>query len=298
MNKTILDNTEIKSNKSNKSNINIINIIFIIIGSFLGSMSVNLFLIHARLLSGGVTGIALILQYVFNIQAGYFVLIINTPLFIISIKKLHKRFTLYSFIGMVTFSVSLILTAPISNILHINDNLLYCIYGGVVNGIGFGLVFANYGSVGGSDIISMLIRRKYTNFDIGKISFAINLIIVFISAFIFGLPNALYTLIAMFITSYVLDAVIKGLNQSKAVIIVTVKEDEIAEVIMKKLNRGVTCLYGEGGFAKKQKKIIYCIIPQSQLPELKELTMIIDQNAFLSISNASEVQGNGFKSAV
>ena len=149
----------------------IINVVLIILGSFLGCISINMFLTHAHLLSGGVTGIALIVQYLFKIQAGYVVLILNIPLFILSIVKLNKRFTIYSLIGMLTFSIGLILTQPISNILHINDNLLYCIYGGVLNGIRFGIVFSYHGSTGSLNIIFMLIRKKYSNFDIGKISF-------------------------------------------------------------------------------------------------------------------------------
>ncbi|MBC8061542.1 MAG: YitT family protein [Clostridiaceae bacterium] len=277
---------------------NIIDIFFIMLGSFLSSIGVNLFLIHAGLLSGGVTGIALILQYLFKIQAGYVVLILNVPLFLLSLKKLNIKFSLYSLVGILTFSISLIVTQPISNILNINDKLLYCIYGGVVNGIGFGLVFSHRGSTGGFDIISMLIRKKFTNYNIGKISFGINLIIVTISAFIFGLPNALYTLITMFITSIVLDNIVKGFNQSKVVLIITEKEEEVVKLIMKKLNRGVTCLYGEGAFTKEQKKVLYCIIPLSQLPEIKELITNVDKMAFLSILDASEVQGKGFRPSI
>lgn len=285
-------------NKAKIDKTNIIDILFIVLGSFLGSIGVNMFLIHASLLSGGVTGVALILQYIFKVQAGYVILILNIPLFILSLKKLNRRFSLYSLVGILTFSISLILTHPISNILNINDKLLYCIYGGVVNGVGFGLVFSHRGSTGGFDIISMLIRKKYSSYNIGKISFGINLIIVAISAFIFGLPTALYTLIAMFTTSVVLDNVVKGLNQSKAVLIITEKEEEVAELIMKRLHRGVTCIYGEGGFTKVKKKIIYCIVPLSQVPELKAIIVNADDKAFLSILDASEVQGKGFKPSI
>lgn len=277
---------------------NIIDLLFIILGSFLGSIGVNMFLIHAQLLSGGVTGIALIFQYLFKIQAGYMILLLNIPLFILSIKKLNKKFTIYSLVGTLSFSLSLILTHPISNILNINDKLLYCLYGGVINGIGFGLVFVHNGSTGGFDIVSMLIKRKYSNFNIGKISFGINLIIVTISAFIFGLPNALYTLIAMYTTSLVLDNVVKGLNQSKSIFIITQKEELVSELIMTKLNRGVTYLYGEGAFTKEQRKILYCIVPLNQLPELKSIVTSADKKAFITISDTSEVQGKGFKNSL
>ena len=274
---------------------NLIDLLFIILGSFLGSIGINMFLIHARLLSGGVTGLALIFQYLFKIEAGYIILLLNIPLFILSFKKLDRKFTVYSLVGLLSFSTSLILTHPISNILNINDNLLYCLYGGVINGIGFGLIFVHHGSTGGFDIISMLIKRKYSNLNIGKISFGINLVIVIISAIIFGLPSALYTLIAMYTTAFVLDNVVKGLNQTKSVFIITNKEQEVSELILSELHRGVTYLYGEGAYSKDQKRILYCIIPLSQLPELKNIVTSIDDKAFISISDTSEVQGKGFK---
>lgn len=277
---------------------NLVDVSFIILGSFIGSIGVNMFLIHAKLLSGGVTGIALIFQYLFKIQAGYTILILNIPLFIISAYKLNKKFTVYSMIGTLTLSLSLIFTHPVANILNINDNLLYCLYGGVVCGLGYGLVFAHNGSTGGFDIISMLIRRKYTNFNIGKITFIVNLLIVSISSLIFGLPSSLYTLIAMFITSLVLDNVVKGLGQKKLVLIITEKEKVIADIIMTQLHRGVTNLYGEGAYTKKQKKILYCIISLSQLPELKTIVKTNDSTAFLTIADASEVEGKGYKNII
>lgn len=274
---------------------NIIDFIFIIAGSLIGSVGVNMFLTHAQLLSGGVTGIALMLQYLFKIQASYIILVLNIPLFILSALKLDKKFTLYSLVGLLSFTIGLMITHPISNILNLNDKLLFCLYGGVVNGLGFGLVFVHHGSTGGFDIISMLIKKKYSNFDLGKISFSINLAIVTISAVIFGLPSALYTLIAMYITTFVLDNVIKGLNQTKSVLIITDKEKEVSERILKDLNRGVTYLYGEGAYTEERKKIIYCIIPLSQLPELKSIVKSIDNKAFMSISDAYEVHGKGFQ---
>ena len=277
---------------------NLVDVSFIILGSFIGSIGVNMFLIHAKLLSGGVTGIALIFQYLFKIQAGYTILILNIPLFIISGYKLNKKFTVYSMIGTLTLSLSLIFTHPVANILNINDNLLYCLYGGVVCGLGYGLVFAHNGSTGGFDIISMIIRRKYTNFNIGKITFIVNLLIVSISSLIFGLPSSLYTLIAMFITSLVLDNVVKGLGQKKLVLIITEKEKEIADIIMTRLHRGVTNIYGEGAYTKKQKKILYCIIPLSQLPELKAIVKTNDNTAFLTIADASEVEGKGYNNII
>lgn len=272
----------------------IVDLLFIIFGGVLCSISVNMFLVKANLLSSGVTGLALLFQYLFRIPSGLVILILNIPIFLISSKKLNKRFTLYSLAGMLTISLSLMLTRPFSNILNINDNLLYCFYGGVINGIGAGLVFAHNGSLGGFDIIAMLIKRKYSNFNIGNITFGINLVIISFGAVVFGLPSALYTLIAMYITSFFLDKVVKGLNQSKSVFIITEMEEHISDVILKKLHRGVTYIYGEGAYSKEKKKILYCIVPLAQLPELKRIVTEADNTAFISISDTAEIQGKGF----
>ncbi|MBP1744217.1 MAG: hypothetical protein H6Q58_1195 [Firmicutes bacterium] len=282
-----------KTNFFNRDNM--IDLLFTLIGGVLCAVSVNMFLVNAKLLSGGITGIALITQYLFKFPAGYMILILNIPLFLLSLFKLERKFTIYSFVGILTFTSAMILTRPVSNILNINDPLLYCLYGGVINGIGGGLVFAHNGSLGGFDIIVMLIKKKYTNFKVGQISFGINLVMVAFGAVVFGLPSALYTLIAMYTASFVLDRVVKGLNQSKAIFIITDREEEIADAIMARLGRGVTYLYGEGAYTKQQKKVLYCIVPLSQLPELKEIVTDADNRAFISISDASEIQGKGFK---
>ncbi|MBM7835483.1 YitT family protein, partial [Clostridium sardiniense] len=160
-----------------KSKTFILDVILIFIGCIIASLGVNLFLTHAKLLSGGATGVALIFQYLTGVQAGIVVFIINLPLFLISYKQLSKSFTLYSAIGMVSLSLALIITKPLSALIKVDDILLYCIYGGVLCGAGYGLVFLRNGSTGGTDIITMLIRKKYSSFEIGKLGFILNCII-------------------------------------------------------------------------------------------------------------------------
>ena len=210
---------------------NIIDILFIFLGCIIPSLGINLFLLHANLLSGGATGIALILQYTTGIPSGLMVLILNIPLLLISYKKLDKSFTLYTTIGMLCLSSSLMITKPLSNIALIDDFLLLCIYGGALGGIGLGIVFLRNGSTGGTDIITMLIRKKYSNFNIGTLGFSLNLVIVTIGAIIFGLPQALYTLISLFIQSIVLDKVLKGFSSKKLLLILTKKEEDFFSLI-------------------------------------------------------------------
>lgn len=271
-----------------------VDILVIIIGSFISSLGVNLFLSNAKLLSGGVTGIALILQYLWEVPSGITVFLLNIPLFFISYKYLNKRFTLYTAIGMLSFSTALMITKPLSTLVQVDDMLLYCIYGGVLSGIGYGLIFYRNGSIGGTDIITMVIRKKYSNFDIGQVGFAFNLIIVTVSIFIFGLPRALYTLISMFITSTILDKVLNGFTSKKLLLILTEKEDDIINYVIKDMNRGITALMAEGGYTRDKKRLLYVAVTTSQMISLKTKILRVDPKAFITIIDVSEVKGKGF----
>ena len=259
-------------------------------------MGINLFISNARLLSGGATGIALIFEYAMNIPSGLIVFLINIPLFFISYKFLSKRFTIYTAIGMISFSTALIVTKPLSSLVRVDDLLLYCIYGGVINGIGAGLVFSRNGSTGGTDIITMVIRKKHPNFEIGTVNFYFNLIIVAIGALIFGLPQALYTLISMYIQGFVIDKVINGFNSKKLFLVLTDREKDIIDFVLKDMNRGITSLMAEGEFTGHKRKLLYVAVTTSQMVSLRRKILNIDPKAFITIVDVSEVKGNGFQS--
>ena len=269
----------------------------IAIASLISSVGLNMFIIPHKLLSGGVSGIALIVQYLSGIQAGIVIILINIPLFILSIKELDKEFTILTIIGTVCQSVFLILTRNVSQLYFAKDMILSCIYGGVMHGIALGLIFSNHGSLGGTDIISMIIRRRY-NFEIGKISFGINLLIVSIGSIFFGIERGLYTLISMYIVSAVMDKVINGFDIKKMILIVTDKEKEIIENIQTDLKRGCTLLYGIGTYSKSPKKIIYCVVTLSQVPKVKTIVESSDTYAFMTIIDTSEILGKGFKKPI
>lgn len=282
----------------NVNNQNVKNIIFIMLGALISSIGINMFIVHANLLSGGVSGVALIVQYITSFPAGYTMFLLNVPLLILSYKKLNIKFTIFSVIGIVSLSVWLVVTRSTTNILHIKDPLLLCLYGGVLNGTGIGIVLSNHGSTGGLDIISIILKKKYDNFDIGKISLMCNFIIVSMGAIFFGLTSALYTLVSMYITSYIMDKTIKGFNRQKMILIVTNKEEEVSNAIIDNLRRGVTFLYGEGAYSRIERKVLYCIVPLTQLPQLKLIVQSVDEAAFISILDVAEVQGKGFKNGI
>lgn len=273
-------------------------IVLIIFGSFILSVGVNLFIIPTKLLSGGLSGIGLMLQYIFNIPMGITILILNIPLLILSIFKINKKFTAFTLLGTISLSLFLILTSPLNNVLAPVEEayrLLYCIYGGVLCGIGIGIVFSNEGSTGGMDIIAMYAKKKY-GIEIGIMSFIINFLIVAVGSVLFDFKVGLYTLIAMYITSTVMEKVVNGLNRRKMLLIVSEKEKEVSDAILTNFNRGVTILYGEGAYTSNRKNVMYCVVSLGQLPQIKRVIKDIDQGAFISIIDIAEVQGNGFKS--
>ncbi|ABG85759.1 YitT family protein [Clostridium perfringens] len=268
---------------------------FILIGCFISSLGVNLFLSNAKLLSGGATGIALIFQYLMGVNSGIVVLLINIPLFILSYFKLSKQFTFNSAIGMLALSLSLMITAPVSHLITLDDKLLYCVFGGAICGFGYGLVFSKGGSTGGTDIVTMVIRKKYSNFNIGSLSFILNMCIVGIGAIFFGLETALYTLISIFVQTVLVDKVIKGIHSKQLLLIITDKEQQVINYIIEDLHRGVTSLLAEGEYTHDRKKMLYCLVTTRQMIELKNTIHYIDPNAFITIMDVSEVKGKGFK---
>jgi uncharacterized membrane-anchored protein YitT (DUF2179 family) len=267
------------------------------LASLISSIGLNMFIIPHKLLSGGVSGISLIIQYLTGIHAGIIIILFNIPLFILSIKELDKEFTILTIIGTLSQSIFLILTRDVSKLFFAEDMILSCIYGGVINGLALGLIFSNYGSLGGTDIISMIIRRRFS-LEIGKVSFGINVVIVSVGAVFFGVERALYTLISMYLVSAFMDNVINGFGKKKLLFIITDKDKAIIEKIQNDLKRGCTLLYGIGTYTKKQKKIIYCVVSLPQVPKAKAIVEASDPYAFMSILDASEIQGKGFKKPI
>lgn len=278
---------------SNKKEL-LIRIAFVLLGSFLNSIAINLFIIPHKLLSGGVAGIAIIVQYLANIPSGYLILALNIPIFIYGMREVDRDFIIFSIIGTFSLSAFLVLTAGIRKYLIVDDILLSSIFAGVIGGFGAGIVFRNRASMGGVDIIAVAIKRR-SGINISTISLGINVVIVFIGLFINRIEIALYTLITMYISSVVINRVIEGFDRKKLLLIVTEKEKEVSSIIMEELGRGVTYLYGEGAYTGENKRIIYCIVTLNQIVKVKKMVQDIDPTSFISVIDAAEVQGKGFK---
>jgi uncharacterized membrane-anchored protein YitT (DUF2179 family) len=277
----------------------VIRILVIILGSFISAISVNCFLVPHHLLSAGITGIALVLRYCINTPLGAVLLILNIPIFIVGIKEIDKDFIIYSLLGMVSMSVFLNITIPMVPYLQINDIMLSCIAGGVLNGIGCGFAFRSRASQGGTDIIAIILRRR-TGQEIALLSMAINVVIIGVGVLIMGagLELILYTLISMYIATVVIQKMIDGLDHKKLLWIITDKEVEVSKALMTELGRGVTLINAEGAYTGEQRKIINIYITLTQIAKAKMIIQNIDSSAFITISNISEINGGGFKKSV
>lgn len=265
----------------------------IVLGGVIGGISFNVFLMPHKLLSGGVSGIALIMNYLFGLNPGVLLFFFNIPIFIAGYKFVDREFILLSLVGMTAFSVSIDAFSFLKDIIFIDDTLLSCLYGGVLNGIGMGIVFRNRASQGGVDIVAVIVK-KYFSMNLGSTSLMINFIIVGIGSMFYGLKLAMYTLVSMYVSSAVLDRVQQGFGSSKSVMIITDNEQQVADTILRTLDRGVTYLEGEGAYTGNRKRVIYCIVKLNQLAKLKQIVREVDSNAFMAVSDTSEVLGHGF----
>lgn len=272
----------------------LIKLLFIIIGNLFCSIAFNVFFIPNKLLSGGIGGLGIIIQYLTGIPTGISVFFLNIPIFLIGSRLIDREFAFYAFISMLIYSSILTITKELGSYFIVDDIILAAVFGGVFNGIGMGLMFRNRISQGGFDILAAILKRKY-NINIGTGLMMANTVIITLSSFLFGYRSAMYTLIAMYIGYAVLDKVQLGFNVKKNVIIVSEKADLVAEAILTKLNRGVTFLEGMGGYTHEDKKVIYCIVTSRETVKLKEIVDEIDPMAFLTINDIVEVKGKGFK---
>lgn len=269
-------------------------IINLTLGSILCAVAINAFLAPNHLLSGGVGGISIILNYLFNINIGLVVFLVNIPLFLVAYKKLDKDFIGYSLITMIIYSSAIVLTSDIHKYIGVDDLMLSSIFGGVLNGIGMCITFRSKASQGGTDIIAALIKKKW-NINLGTALMSVNLIIVGIGGGIFGVKKAMYTLIAMYVAYQVLDKIQMSFDVKKSAMVISDNAEEISKDIMSLMGRGVTFLQGEGAYSKDSKKVIYTIIRPIELPKLKEIVEKYDKDAFISVNEITEVQCKSFK---
>lgn len=260
----------------------------LLVGCLASAISVNTFLVPAHILAGGVTGIAQIIHHFWALPIGTMYFIFNIPLFLLGYRYLGRQFILLTGVGIVAFSVFTDFVHPHLT-LPLNDPLLMSLYGGVLGGIASGLIIRVGGSAGGTDILSLVFNRT-TGRSVGSLSFGINIVIVLLSMTVFGIEAGLYTLVSMFASSRVINALMNYQNR-KTALIVSSKADEIASRIGEQLGRGSTTLSASGSYTKSETKILMCTLTHLELTEMKELCTGIDENVFITVLPTTEVYG-------
>lgn len=247
--------------------------------------------------TGGFAGLGTIAYYLFNMPVGTVVLILNIPLFIISILRNGKKFFVGAVVGTLSLSYFLNLFEEIA--VPTKDRLLACIYGGVLSGFGAAITLKAHASTGGTDLLAQIVKSFKPRARTGSLIVAFDTIIISLNLLFFKeIEIVLYSAIAIYILGKVLDIFFEGINFSKMILIISPKYEEISEKINKEIRRGTTAIYGKGMYKKQEKNILLCVASKGEIREIREITNHIDKNAFIVITNAREVFGKGFKESV
>ncbi|MBP6890610.1 MAG: YitT family protein [Veillonella sp.] len=263
----------------------------IVLGSIIYTVGLDVFLVPNNIIDGGVVGISLMASSITGLSFSFFVVVVNLPFLYLGYKLIGKRFTIATLFGVVCISV---ISLFMHNIAPLTiDPFLASIFGGIILGIGVGLIIRNGGSLDGTEIVAIIMDKKST-FSVGEIVMAFNLFILGAAGFVYSWNSAMYSLIAYFIAYKMIDITITGLEESKGVMIITDEPDAIREVLMYRLGRGVTVLFGEGGYSKQPKKVLYSVVTRLEITKLKDIVYEKDENAFITITDVHDVFGGQF----
>ena len=267
-------------------------ILLIAIGTFLLALSTSSILIPNKLLSGGVSGIAMFLYFIFSWNISVTILLINIPLFILAFIFLKKKFIVFSLIGMLFFTLWLEVTQGF--IIPLENTLSIPILAGVIGGLGSGIIFRADGSTAGTDIIAK-IANQFFSFNMGTTGFILNLLIIGLSVFYFSIDLTILTVATMYISTKTTNFVVDGLNIRRTVFLITSEEHAtpIANDIMRDLNRGVTLIPAIGGYTHNTRYILYTTVGIRELAKVKSIALLHDPLAFMTVNETAQVIGNG-----
>ena len=266
----------------------------IALGSLIFALSVNLFTLPARIVSGGLSGIATVIFYVTGISTGITVGGLNLVILLFALHSLGKQFVLDSLAAIFMIPLFLKLTETIPPLTR--EPLLAAVFGGVLLGVGIGMAFSQGGTTGGTDIVSRMSQKKYPHLSIGILMTIFDLLIIGISTLVFqNIDLALYGILSLVVSTAVIDGLIHRLNCAKLVLVITDSEAEMEKKIFQCVNRGVTTISAIGGFSGKEKKILMCVVKHKQMESLKQTIRLIDPNSFMIVNDSKEIIGNGFQ---
>ncbi len=267
-----------------------------LVGSVLYAAGIVCFVNPANMAPGGMSGVAILLNYLWGLPIGTMTIVLNIPLLILSYIFLGKSLTWKTVKSLVISSLMVDLVMARYAPVYAGDRMIGGVFGGVLMGAGLAIIFLRGSTTGGTDIISFLVKKWYPHVPIGRMIMVVDCIIIGVSVLVFGnLESALYGLISLYCCSMVIDGIIYGLDKGSMVMVVSEKNDEIAAQIMDELERGVTLLKGQGAYTGTDRDVLMCAVRKQQFARVRAIIYEKDPNAFVIVSETSEVLGEGFK---
>ena len=280
--------------KTTKASEYVIQYALIVLGSVLFAAGFQFFLYPNSIIVGGVSGIAMIINYLTDLPVGVLNIVLNIPLFILAWRHFGTKFIVSSLVGMLLSSVLVDLFALL-NYCPTQDMLLACIIGGAVKGFGLGIIYYAGTTTGGTDIVAKFVRLKFPYINFGTLLMLTDAVIIIAFAVIFKkVEGAMYAVISMFVVSKVIDLVLYGIDNSNVCYIISEKSEQLVQDITDRLHRGVTILEGEGAYSHQNKQVLLCVVKRTQIADIRKIIKNIDENAFFIITDAKNVFGKGF----
>ncbi|MBD5401674.1 YitT family protein [bacterium] len=270
------------------------NLLFLTFGAIVTAFALEAFLVPNNIIDGGIIGISMIISHVSKWNLGILVLVLNMPFILLALKKMGKKFVFQTAYANVILALSI-------NFFHhykvTGDVLLATVFGGIILGVGVGLILKNEGSLDGTEILSLLVSKKF-GCSVGEFIMGLNLFIYLVAGKVFGWESAMYSIMTYFIASKVIDIVMEGMNSSKSVRIISDESCAIGQALIEKLDISVTYLQGIGGYTGQDKDLIYCVISRLELPKMLDIIKEIDPKAFVSVVDVHEVYGGRFRKRI
>jgi uncharacterized membrane-anchored protein YitT (DUF2179 family) len=272
----------------------IIEIAGVTLGVMLTALGLDIFLIPSKIAAGGVSGIATVLHYLLGVPVGMTMLVLNIPLFIMGVYRLGLKFGFRSLYGTISLSFFIDALAPFMPVVT-RDPLLASLFGGVLVGLGLGLVFRYRGTTGGTDLAAAVLRT-YTGANVGQLLFVVDAMVVLAAGFSFkSWELAMYALITIFVTAWLIDLVQEGLSYAKAFFIISGDTGKMAGAVLREMDRGATLLRGKGAYSGADRDVLLVVVNRSEVTRLKDLVRQVDNRAFVILADVHEVLGEGFK---
>lgn len=268
---------------------------FLLTGAFLASIGLEIFLIPNHIIDGGIVGISILASYLTTWPLGLFIIILNIPFLALGYKHIGKTFVISTIFSVFCLAIFVTFLHPLPGLT--NDLFLASIFGGVILGIGVGLIIRHGGSLDGTEVVAIILDRK-TSFSVGEIIMFFNVFILGSAGIVFGWDKAMYSLFTYFIAFKVIDIIIEGLDESRSVLVVSEKSEEITEKLMARLGRSVTFIHGKGGYSKQSRDIIYLVITRLEVAKMKVIINDVDPDAFVTIGAVYDVMGKNLKKKV